>query len=280
MQITSHTRSGVDKTVKYGWITKDEPGSLEMIHKDLLKIDDRYQRDVIVQKVMDITSAWSWLACGALIVGRRNGEYWVIDGQHRAIAAKRRSEIKSLPCLVFETYDIRQEAKGFLDANTGRRPVTAAGKQKALVVAGDPIACFVNETCEQLGIKIRTSAVSKPRELKCIRWRTKRAALDKIQFKRVLSLVAELCDEDNMGIQERLLEGIWVLNQRCGAGLSDRRLEERIRQKGAKALLHAANKAAAYFVTGGSKVWADGMLIELNKGLQKKFFMDSETQEH
>jgi len=273
MELTAHTHNGVEKTKRYGWTTKDEPGALQMLNKDVLQVHPSYQRDVIAQKVTEITAAWSWIGCGALIVGKRGGEYWVIDGQHRALAAKRRSDITHLPCVVFDTVDVKQEAIGFLDANTGRKPVSAIGKQKALVASGDEIAVFVQKTIDELGLHVRATAM-KPREMKSVAWCTRRAAENKEAFCLVLAVVADICEADNMPVAVRLLEGIWFLNAKCGDGLNDRRLLKRIEEKGAHCLLNAAQKAAAYYVTGGPKVWAQGMLAELNKGLQKKFVMD------
>lgn len=273
MELTTHTANGVEKTARYGWVTKDEPGTLLSLHKDVLQIHPSYQRDVIAQKVKEITASWSWVGCGALIVGKRGGEYWVIDGQHRALAAKRRSDITHLPCVVFETSDVQQEARGFLDANTGRKPVSAIAKQKALVAAGDEVAAFVHKACADLGISIRPYA-SKSGELKCIAWCMKRAAENKETFALVLAMGAELSTQDDMPILERVLEGLWILNAKCGEGLNGDRLKKRLREKGARALLDAANRAAAYYSSGGGKIWAQGMLAELNKGLQKKFSID------
>lgn len=273
MELTAHTAKGVEKTARYGWVTKDEPGTLLSLHKDILQIHPSYQREVIVQKVKEITSSWSWVGCGALIVGKRGGDYWVIDGQHRALAAKRRSDITHLPCVVFETSDVQQEARGFLDANTGRKPVSAIAKQKALVAAGDEVAAFVHKTCADLGISIRAYA-SKRNELKSIAWCMKRAAENKETFVKVLGIASELSTQDDMQIPERVLEGLWVINAKVGDGLNDPRLKKRLREKGARALLDAANRAAAYYSSGGGKIWAQGMLAELNKGLQKKFVMD------
>lgn len=276
MEITSHTTRGVEKTRRYGWVTRDEPGELVMLHKDLLQMHPAYQRDVIPQKVTEITAAWSWLSCGALIVGRRGGEYWVIDGQHRALSAKRRADITSLPCVVFDTADLKQEARGFLDANTGRKPVSAIAKQKALVAAGDEVAEFVQKTCDSLGVAIKPYA-TKGRELKCIAWCIKRAAEDRESFAAVLALVADLSDSDNIALPERVLEAVWILNAKCGDGLADKRLEKRLREKGARSLLEAANRAAAYYASGGGRVWAEGVLAELNKGLKNKFSISAET---
>lgn len=275
MELTTHTPNGVDKKSRYGWVTKDEPGELKILHKDVLQIHPAYQRDVLPDRVKAITAAWSWLSLGALVVGERGGEFWVIDGQHRLLAAKRRSDISHLPCVVFQTADVKSEARGFLDLNTGRKPVTAIAKQKALVSAGDEVAAYVHQQCEALGLEIKPTA-NKAGQLKCIGWCMKRAAENKEQFSFVLSIGAEISNQDQVPVAERLLDGLWLLNAKCsdGVGLADMRLMKRIRDKGAKALLSAASAAASYYGYGGAKVWAEGMLNELNKGLQRKFTMD------
>ncbi len=275
MELTTHTAKGVDKTSRYGWVTKDEPGELRMLHKDTLQVHPAYQRDLLTEKVKAITAAWSWLSLGALVVGERGGEYWVIDGQHRAMAAKRRSDITHLPCVVFKTTDVRSEARGFLDLNTGRKPVTIIAKQKAMVAAGDEVAAYVQQQCDTLGleIKARPSTVG---QLKCVGWCLRRAAEDKDTFRKVLAFAAELSSQDNTWVNERLLDGLWVLNAKCGDGLADKRLANRLREKGARSLTEAAGRAAAFYTKGGPKVWALGMLTELNKGLQRKFALDGQ----
>jgi hypothetical protein len=273
MELTTHTPKGLDKVKRYGWTVQDEPGEQRMLHKDTLQIHPAYQRDLVAQKVTEISSAWSWIALGALVVGERGGEFWVIDGQHRAAAAKRRSDITHLPCVVFKTSDVKQEARGFLTIQTMRKPVTAVAKQKAMVTAGDEVAAYVQEQCEALNLQIKGSTNSAG-QIKCVAWCLKRAGEDKEVFRLVLSMAAELSAQDNMPVAERLLEGLWLLNAKCGEGVADKRPTKRLREKGARALLDAANRAAAYYASGGGKVWAQGMLAELNKGLQRKFTMD------
>lgn len=273
MELTATTHVGGDKIKRYGWTVQDAPGEMRLLHKDTLQIHPAYQRDLVAQKVSEISAAWSWVALGALVVGERGGEFWVIDGQHRAAAAKRRSDITHLPCVVFKTTDVKQEARGFLTIQTMRKPVSAVAKQKAMVTAGDEVAAFVQQTVDALSLQIRPTA-AKAGELKCVGWCLKRAADDRKTFVKVLTIVAELCAKDNMPIAERLLEGLWVLNDRCGDGLADHRFLKRLHERGSRALLDAANKAAAYYASGGGRIWAQGMLAELNKGLQRKFKMD------
>lgn len=270
MELSTHTAKGVDKVKRYGWTMNDKPGTMTMLHKDLLQVHPDYQRDLIEHKVKQITADWSWIACGALIVGKRGGVYWVIDGQHRAMAAKRRSDIEQIPCLVFDTESVKQEAQGFLDSNTNRKPVSSMGRHKGMVAAGNDTASFVQLQIDALGLQVKGTS-GRAGDLKCIGWCMKRASEDRERFKRVLSLVTEMSNKDGIFVPERVLEGVWILDTKCGEGLADKRLVQRLKDKGAKALLGAAGRAAALYNGGGGKVWAQGMLSELNKGLQRKF---------
>lgn len=270
METTPH---GVDKVSRYGWVMKNEPGEQKALHKSVLMVNQEYQREVLLTKVRDISSAWSWISFGAIVVAERDGEFWVIDGQHRVMAAKRRSDISTLPCVVFKTFDVKEEAQGFLDLNTGRKPVTATAKHKAMVAAGDEVAIYVQQQLEALGLEVKSTANTSG-QIKCVAWCLKRAAENRDAFHQVISLATDLSNKDNMHVSERVLDGLWILNQRCGDGLLDKRLTKRLREKGARLLLDAANRAAAYYASGGAKIWAQGMLAELNKGLQKKFVMD------
>lgn len=86
----------VTKVERFGWTIKDAPGVMTLLDKKVLQIHQDYQRQAIVSKIRAITATWSWVACGAIIVGKRCGEYWVIDGQHRVLAARQRADITAL----------------------------------------------------------------------------------------------------------------------------------------------------------------------------------------
>lgn len=272
MELTTHTAKGVDKLTRYGWSVKDQPGELRMLHKDVLVVDVTYQRDVIAQKVTAITGAWSYMACGALTVAERNGTFYVIDGGHRLAAAKRRSDITHLPCVVFQTAGVKEEARGFLDVNTGRKPVNAVVKHKALLAAGDETALFVQKLCERHGLVPQYTATAAG-TIRCVSWLVTRAREDREALARVLAIAAELSAREAVPVAEKLLDGLWYVHKKCGAGLDDKRLMTRIREKKASELVEGANKAAAYYAHGGGAVFAEGMLNVLNKGLQRKFTM-------
>lgn len=261
---------GAGKARRYGWVIKDQPGTMMTLHKNAIKIDQGYQRDIVPAKVKEITANWSWLAFGAIVVAYRDGEYWAIDGQHRVVSARRRSDITLLPCIVFETEDVKQEARGFLDLNAGRKPVSAIDKFNAMIAAGDETAVFVHETMTRLGVILKRKP-AKGLEFKSIAWAIKRAGENRDRFDLVMEIAVQLCQETP--IHERLVDGLWYIDDRIAGGIGDKRFLERLHTVGPNRLVEAAIKASAYFAVGGARVWATGMIEEINKGLRNKFVL-------
>ena len=61
----------------------------ENFDPEKLNVDTRYQRVVIQDSVNDLVKNWNPLFVGVLYVAKRkNGSFYVIDGQHRMLAAK------------------------------------------------------------------------------------------------------------------------------------------------------------------------------------------------
>lgn len=272
------TQSGANKVKRYGWVVKNDPGVLMMIHKSELRINDEYQRAAVVQKITEITSNLSWVAFGVLIVAERDGEYWVVDGQHRYLAACRRSDISELPCIVFRTESVKQEAQGFIDCNTLRKVVSTLGKHKAMIVAGDNTAIFVQSVFDELGVKPTSTRKTKG-EVCCVKLCYNLAKESPIDFRNVLMIANNIAIADDEGVDEKVLGGLWYLNKNTENGLADARLRKRIHDKGHRALLKGAREAQAFFGVGTKKNWAVGILQVLNHGLQKKFALITSSKE-
>ena len=180
----------VDKIERYGWTYRDEPGELKYINKNLLEIDESYQRTHNREKARSMASAWSWVACGTIIVGYRCGVYFVIDGQHRVIASRFRSDIIELPCIVFKTEDREEEASGFLNANTLRKPVRIIDKYKALLVAKDDLALYIKDVLDRENIVV-TDGAHNSRNLAAIGSCFLMAKESKPHFEKTMHLISE-----------------------------------------------------------------------------------------
>lgn len=271
MEMTPH---GIDKVSRYGWEMRDDQGEFRMINKRLLNVNrEIYQREAYQGKILELASSWSWIACGALIVAERDGIFWVIDGQHRKLAADRRSDISSLPCMVFRVAGVKNEASAFLASNTNRRNVSALDKYRASLAAEHDTAASVQMALDEAGLHITQSSGS-PCGFKSVALAQRIAEKDFDGLVDVLTLCGVLAREGNCAVHSRLLTGLYYIHKNAEVSLEDMRLRKRIIQIGATALVEAANKAAAYFGRGDGKVCASGMMQAINHGLRTRFAMN------
>ena len=130
-----HKKDGSDMVDRYKWVVKDKQGELSMVNKNLLSIDPTYQRKASQELL-------SWLESGRGLVGvitisRRNNTLYVVDGQHRVMAAMKRSDITHLPAIIFENDAVKAEAQAFINSNVNRGSLKMIEKFNALLRAGD-----------------------------------------------------------------------------------------------------------------------------------------------
>lgn len=270
IDIEETTHCGIDKISRYKWEVQDSPGEFKRIDKKRIRVDAAYQRDANENKILELRRNWSWVACGTISVSERDGFYWAMDGQHRVLAAMARGDIKTMPCLVFGIEDVAEEARGFLNANGNRKPVSAISKHRARIVAHDECAIKIQQTLDELGLSLSKSATGCG-QFGAISWAYRRATEDFQSFRKVLILAAELCRAAKMPVAEKLIDGLWYIERNYEGGICEKKIAARIRHVGADRLLEGALRAAAYFARGGARIFAQGMLDVLNKGIHSKF---------
>jgi hypothetical protein len=165
---TSEKVAGVDKIERYGWKSTGLPGRLQYVHKRLIKTDyDGYQREV-TEKAEAICRDFSWMAMGCLILARRpDGTLWVVDGNNRLTACLRRSDIETVPCIIFDVVDVKQEASGFIGANKNRKPVSSLDTFRAMKTAGSPEHGVVVRMLDELGLHVSGDS-DNPKGVKCV----------------------------------------------------------------------------------------------------------------
>lgn len=128
-----------------------------------LEIDDSYQRELAASApsqmlIRRIAMHWDWGLCQPLVVSRRlDGgapRHFVIDGQHRLAAARLRSDISVLPCVISEYESAADEAARFVHLNQQRRPLSKLDLFKAAVASGDVEAAAIIETMAESGLDL------------------------------------------------------------------------------------------------------------------------------
>ena len=186
------TAPGLDQVARYNLTVRNAPGEFLMIPKTELEVDPAYQRNRINQRRVDtLTRFWDWIACGCLVVALRDDNKWfVVDGQHRKLAADQRADIHELPCLVFETTSRREEAVSFLAINQGRVGVGSLDRYRAQLLSGDQTASAVEARLRSTGHR----AGEKPsaRTVSCVQCLYSLAKEDLARFERLWPLLAEL----------------------------------------------------------------------------------------
>lgn len=255
----------------YNWETHNSPGRFDYIDKRKLFVDPTYQRDGSNTKANSIASEWNWVACSCICVNdRQDGTFAVIDGQHRVLAAMKRDDIDKLPCLVFSLGSIAEEAKGFLDTNSGNRVPRMMEKFKAMRAMDDMAATELESLVSAHGLVI--SHESKPGTVCCIRllmrWIENEKNRDIVY--RMFPLICEICD--GQIFHARLVEGLLTLEQKIWPEktLTSPVYRKRLLSAGYSDLLHGCNAAAALHARGGGRIFAQGILATINKRCQNK----------
>ena len=125
----------MEKATRYEWAKPGDHGKRCSLHVNELKIDTSYQRvEVSERNTLSIARSFNWCAFGTIIVMRRiNGENYIVDGQQRWLAAKRRGDISLVPCMLFESEGSEHEAMAFYSLNVNRMNVSSIYKFRARV---------------------------------------------------------------------------------------------------------------------------------------------------
>lgn len=135
------------------------PPTLEWRPVGELLIDETYQREVrnspSQSLIRKIAMFWDWGLCQPLAVSRRpDGALTIVDGQHRASAAKLRGDIPHLPCVITSYANAGDEAAAFVALNQMRRPLNALDLFKAAIAAEDEQALAIMKAIGDAGLSI------------------------------------------------------------------------------------------------------------------------------
>jgi hypothetical protein len=264
----------VKKVEVYGWTIEDRPGTYLELDKLRIRVDHAYQRKrVNAARVNRIASRFAWYKFGVLVVFRHStdGTWWCVDGQHRLLAALKRSDIALVPCMVFDCDDVAAAAAAFLGLNADRGAVGTMDKFNALVAGADETAQLVRAMVEGDGYRIAYQ--DSPKTVRCISAIYRAAQRDFAAAEVAWRVCLEICDPDPP--HDRVFTGVFGLERavrKAGAGslLNPNNLRplKRARQEG---ILQAIRAASNLRNSGGPRVAAEGVACVVNKGRRSNF---------
>lgn len=256
----------INKIDRYGWKEIGSQGEFYLIDKKELFVDHRYQRSNINKKrISDFAANWSWIRCGSLSVCIRDNEWYVVDGQHRKLAADLRSDIKKLPCLVFELGNIPQEASAFVDINNNKSSVSSCDRFKALIVAGDETAVGLNNLMQTTGHKAgNNSGVVKTIACLMTVWNLYKS--NKKLLTELWPLISDV--HQDCGITDSVVRSIYlteVLARKVGLSLLNNPYYAFLIKIGGQFIAAEIKKEKTINGLGGSRIETNALIKLLNK---------------
>lgn len=263
----------VSKMKRYNWVNPIIPAKFKLIDKKLLKIDRNYQRgEVSTGKVNKIVRKWDWVLFGTLSVAKRNnGSYYVYDGGNRLRAAWKRSDIKYLPCMVFESINPKQESKAFREKNSFQSNVSSVSKFKALVFEENIDALRCKSIFENRGyyLKDYNTRGNGKYSFGCINTFFKMTKTDYETAKKCFNICADIA-VDGENISKQILDGLFLLERKAVNTIFTKPNIERMRKSGLEVIDVIIRRHVSITGKGGAIVCMDALLKYFNKGRKHK----------
>lgn len=130
----------------------------QMIHAKDLQLNAKYQRPLDGPRVKGYADHFDPSRLEIIDVAhRRDGQYWVIDGQHRVMAARIAEWGDPLLCLVHRELTIEQEAERYVRLNKDRKSPSKLDLFWARLAANDEHATNIKSIVESEGYWIPRS---------------------------------------------------------------------------------------------------------------------------
>lgn len=141
------------------------------IRSNELEIPRRaYQRQLNTNRVRQIAKEFDERIANEPKVSLRNGHYYVFDGQHTIAARVEKNGGKPLAilCKVYQGLTESDEATLFALQTGCSAKLTAGIRIRALIYAGDPIACQFRKVTEDTGLLLDYSQQGGTGRLACV----------------------------------------------------------------------------------------------------------------
>lgn len=230
----------MNKVSRYGWnVNPGEILQTRMVLVERLKVDPSYQRTKLSEEnVKGIARDFNWTAFRTVLVAvRPNGEMFVVDGQHRLEAAKRRG-IKSIPCSIFASSGHEEEAMAFFTCATKVRTISALNKFRALLVGGDAETGEIEHLLSEVGLKVTVTPTNSPNKINFPAEIIRTFKVDSALTKTALVLQRIMIGPDTC-MNREIHKGIFYVLHR--QSITDKMAENVYKAGGKDAILHAIN---------------------------------------
>ncbi len=236
------------------------------VHFELVPIKDlvsnqEYQRNLSMNHVKKAVEEFDLNQINPIKVSRRDGVYYVFNGQHTAEIVAMASGSRDTPvwCMIYDDLEYVEEADIFANQMRNVKSLQPCEIFKANCEAGNDKALIINALVESYDLKINPGAM--PGTIAAI------STLEKIYdrqgydvLNRVISLIVMTWEGENKSFSSNILNGVARLIMAYGDKLKDEVFKEKVGNMPIKELTRTAKERRA-----GALGYAEAMLIAYNK---------------
>lgn len=188
-----------------------------------LATDPDVQRSLDTRRVDKIAEDFDPNALGVITVSHRGGgTYFVVDGQHRAAAARIvKGDDWKISCRVFDGLSLEEEAGMFRLLNNTAR-VGALDLFRVRVIEGEKVAVYVDEMLTRHGLRVGPGAFMAVTAAERIYNR------DPMALERTLGVTVRAWGREGAAVDGRIIEGVGLVFARYGDAIDADSLGERL----------------------------------------------------
>lgn len=203
------------------------PSTIEKVPLGQMTISARAQRDLRPARVAKLVAEMDLDQIGLPVVNERDGQFYIIDGQHRVEALKEWLgsgwEKQRIECRVYKNLTEQQEANIF-DRVNDTLPVSAIERFKVRVTAERADEVIVNKILESVGLHV-TRHKKRPGSIHCVStvlgiYRRSGSA----NLQRTLGIV--LSSYGDSGLDAFIISGVSLVLDRYGEAINTDHLVE------------------------------------------------------
>lgn len=180
-----------------------------------------------------------------LIVSYRDGKWYVIDGQHRLYAIKKKfGDDHLIECKVIKGLTREEEAELFVLLNNSSKPLQYADKAKGLYYANNETMVDIFNICKENGVEFgidsdkRASADGRITAIKAIVDTYNKIGAD--QTNRLVRLLNDTWDGKASGFKNEMIKGVGVILSLYSKELDDKRFVKKFSKVDPKTLISQA----------------------------------------
>ena len=240
-----------------------------------IDIDMSYQRDFRPSRVKEIADKFEPGACGDLLISqRKNGKYYVVDGNHRLQALRMpKLNAKEWTCNIYTGISIKDEAKMWELRNSKRKCMVSGEQFKARLLQGHKMEVETAKICGELGFSLYYGT-GRPRGEKIIRAFTAMKWIYEKGGRRALKNVLDIINWSwpsgaSKATDGRLFKGLHIFIEGRESAIDVNRLCKKLSREKPVDILHSATRAGEVLKLKIHQLVEREIKLIYNKGLGK-----------